>query len=125
MGMRPPRMCSKCHNTAEPGTSRCAVHKGSDSDRNRVRNPLRHLYWRKLWRVDTRREVLFRDPICTHIENGARCPRLATDIDHVIDAVVWVLTMGRDFFDMENLRGLCHSHHSKRTAREQGFAVPQ
>jgi hypothetical protein len=33
--------------------------------------------------------------------------------------------MGNDFFDLGNLRGLCHEHHSKRTARDQGFASGQ
>lgn len=120
MGMRPARMCKRCHNTAEQGSNTCAAHKGTD-DKNRVRNPLRHLYWRKLWRVITRSAVLARDPFCTYIENGARCMRLATDIDHVIDAVQWV-ALGNDFFNVDNLRGLCHAHHSKRTAHDQGFA---
>ena len=119
MGMRAKRSCTRCYATAEAGSNLCAKHKAAPD--NRRRSPLRKLYWTKLWRVVIRGEVLLRDPICAHTENGARCPRLATDIDHIIDAEVWVAA-GRDFYDMDNLRGLCHSHHSQRTARDQGFA---
>ena len=126
MGMRPPRMCKRCHNTALPGTSLCTKHAAQPEQRQR--GALRKLYWRKLWRVTMRNIVLTRDAQCTHIENGTRCPRLATDIDHVIEAEQWVAQHGGEemsFFDANNLRGLCHSHHSKRTALEQGFARPQ
>ena len=43
------------------------------------------------------------------------CNRLATDIDH-IDGTG---RMGARAYDPTNLRGYCHSHHSKRTARDQ------
>jgi hypothetical protein len=119
MGMLPKRMCGRCHKTAEPGSPpRCALHKVEPI---RQRNDLRPLYKCKKW-YQTRAHVLARDPICTW--DAVSCMALSTDCDHVIDAALWVAA-GNDFYDMDNLRGLCHTHHSRRTARDQGFAIPQ
>jgi hypothetical protein len=115
MGMRASRMCKRCYATAVPGTALCEQHTAQPETRKR--SELRPLYCCKLWRVTTRNAVLARDPICAWIDNGERCPRLATDIDHIIDAHEWV-AQGRYFYDMDNLRGLCHGHHSRRTARD-------
>jgi hypothetical protein len=123
MGMRAARMCKKCFNTAVPGTSLCPKHSNADKERDaayKSDNPLRPLYWTKRWKV-VRRHVIARDPICTHEENGARCPRLSTDAHHVIPAQKFVNDRG-DFFDMSNLAGLCKEHHSRETAKEVGFA---
>jgi 5-methylcytosine-specific restriction endonuclease McrA len=69
-----------------------------------------------------RNEVLARDPQCTYVdEQGVRCPVLATDIHHVIDAVEWI-AMGNDFHDPTNLAGLCHAHHSSETAKRNAAA---
>ncbi len=118
MGMRPPRMCKRCHATALPGTALCAKHTAAPEIRKR--NELRPLYCCKKWRI-TRMHVIARDAQCQRIENGIQCPRLSTDCHHVIEAEQW-LAQGGDFYDMDNLEGLCHSHHSQHTAREQGFA---
>jgi 5-methylcytosine-specific restriction endonuclease McrA len=120
VGMRAARMCSKCYATALPGQSQCERHAATPSPVRR-RNELRPLYKCKRWRI-TRLQVLARDPICKWVENNTQCTRLATDVDHVVDAVEWV-AQGHDFYDQDNLRGLCHGHHSQRTARDQGFAV--
>ncbi len=112
MGMRPARMCKRCHNTAEQGTNTCPAHKVEPI---RQRNELRPLYKCKKW-FQTRAHVLARDPICMWPPGD--CMALSTDCDHVEDAVLWV-AQGGDFYDMDNLRGLCHSHHSQRTARER------
>lgn len=119
MGMRAARMCKRCYALALPGTPLCEKHTAAPEIRKR--SELRPLYCCKLWRVTTRNAVLARDPICAWVTDGVRCVRLATDIDHTIDAQQWVAS-GRDFYDEENLRGLCHAHHSQRTARDQGFA---
>lgn len=120
MPIRASRQCTRCYNTAELGSNLCSKHITTAPEK-RQRSELRKLYWRKLWRVHTRNAVLSRDAQCTHLTNGTRCMRLATDIDHIIDAETWVAA-GNDFFDIDNLHGLCHAHHSSRTAREQGFA---
>jgi hypothetical protein len=67
------------------------------------------------WRA-LRTEFLAANPLCS--EDGCRLP--ATDVDH-IRAV-------RDRPDLRliwsNLRSFCHVHHSRHTARTQGFARP-
>jgi hypothetical protein len=55
--------------------------------------------------------VLARDPLCTFKVNGSRCPRLATDVHHKVDAEEW-MALGNDFYDLDNLEGLCHAHHT-------------
>lgn len=40
----------------------------------------------------------------------------ATDVDHITR-----IEEGGDPWDETNLQGLCHSHHSQKTARETGF----
>ena len=119
MGMLPLRMCSRCHATAEPGSSQCAKHKAAPDTRQR--NELRPKYKCKAWRL-ARLHVLTLDPQCTIVENGTRCPRLATDVHHRVPAELW-MARGEDFYDLSNLFSLCHEHHSSHTAREQGFAV--
>jgi integrase len=123
MGMRARRMCKKCYQNAEPGTSLCVKHTNADKIRDRgykTANPLRPFYWTQRWKV-IRRLVLARDPQCTHMEHGVRCVQLSTDVHHVIDAQTWV-AQGGDFYDTDNLAGLCRPHHSRETAKDVGFA---
>jgi len=65
--------------------------------------------WRKL-----RAQFLKHNPTC----NVRGCYEPATDVDHI--------TSVRDRPDLRlqwwNLRSLCHAHHSRRTALDQGFA---
>ena len=60
---------------------------------------------------------LKRYPLCSQ----PGCYRVATDVDHLLSV--------RQHPDLRltwsNLRSFCHSHHSARTAREQGFARPR
>jgi len=119
MPQRAQRMCSKCYAQALPGSPRCAAH--AQREPNRKRNDLRPLYKCKRWRV-TRMHVLARDVQCTHKENGKQCVQLSTDVHHVVEAEQWV-AQGGDFYDQDNLAGLCHPHHSGITARTQGFAA--
>jgi 5-methylcytosine-specific restriction enzyme A len=62
---------------------------------------------------------LQRHPRCIGVF-GRACGAPATDVDHVLSV--------RDRPDLrlqwENLRPLCKSCHSRRTAKEQGFANP-
>jgi 5-methylcytosine-specific restriction protein A len=62
--------------------------------------------WRKL-----RAFILQRDPFCRD-ESG--CTRRSTDVDHIIARRAG----GSD--EPSNLRGLCHRHHSSKTARVDG-----
>lgn len=56
---------------------------------------------------------LYLHPYC---EDESGCLERATDVDH-IDGLG---PKGPNGYDHANLRALCHSHHSKRTARDQG-----
>jgi hypothetical protein len=117
MGQRAQRMCSKCYQTALPGSPLCAKHKAAPDTRQR--SPLKRLYDRKLWRVYTKQAVMMRDAQCTEVVNGTRCPLLATDIHHVVDAIEWVAQHDgdeRSFYDLDNLAGLCHAHHARHTS---------
>jgi hypothetical protein len=67
------------------------------------------------WRPHTRNAVLFADPLCVFVlADGTRCPRLATDVHHKVDATIWIAA-GNDFYDLSNLEGLCKTHHSHYT----------
>lgn len=123
MPQRPARMCSKCYSTAEIGSSLCTKHKAEPDTRQR--STLKKLYDRKLWRVFTKQSVMARDPQCTEIVNGVRCMQLATDAHHIIDAQEWV-ALGNDFYDLDNLAGLCHAHHARHTSwRRHGRELGQ
>ena len=69
--------------------------------------------WRKL-----RIEFLRAYPVC---QDEMGCVAKATDVDH-IDGLGPNGPRGHDW---TNLRALCHSHHSKRTAKDQpgGFSI--
>jgi 5-methylcytosine-specific restriction protein A len=62
--------------------------------------------WRKL-----RALILKRDPFC---RDPSGCTSPSTDVDHIIPRRAG----GSD--DPSNLRGLCHRHHSSKTARLDG-----
>jgi 5-methylcytosine-specific restriction endonuclease McrA len=111
-------MCSKCHGTAVAGTRFCLNHQNAVAAADRQRKDadgLRKLYNCKLWRVIVRGSVLSRDAQCAQEDSGMRCPRLATEVDHIVEAVTWV-AQGHDFYDEDNLRGLCKAHHNRRKA---------
>ena len=63
-----------------------------------------------------RARVLRRDQgQCTHPDDfGARCPELATDVDHI--------RPGDDHSD-GNLRALCSWHHKAKSSSEGGAAL--
>lgn len=60
-----------------------------------------HRRWRAM--------ILARDVLCV----APKCKRPATQADHIIP-----LSMGGTWA-LENGQGLCHHHHSSKTAREQ------
>ena len=61
--------------------------------------------WRKL-----REMILENQPICQH----PGCEAQAKEVDHIVP-----LARGGDNSEA-NLQGLCHSHHSMKTATEDG-----
>lgn len=67
--------------------------------------------WRK-----ARLVFLSENPLCVHcLDNGHETP--AVEVDHIKSAA----DHPELFFEHANLRALCTSCHSRRTAREQGF----
>lgn len=66
--------------------------------------------WKRL-----RAEVLARDQHrCVWTDQGARCPRVATDVDHIGDPAD---------HSPGNLRALCGPHHRARTGQQAGQAA--
>jgi hypothetical protein len=112
MGMLPKRMCGRCLKTALPGPGppRCAMHQATPASPGSSSRDRR--YQLAQWRIHTRRVVLGRDALCAFIVNGRRCVRLGTQIHHIIDVITWT-AQGHDFFDVENLCGLCAEHHDQ------------
>jgi 5-methylcytosine-specific restriction protein A len=63
-----------------------------------------------------RKLVLHRQPLC----QWPGCTQLATDVDHIIPKAAG----GQD--TLENCQGLCHSHHSLKTVKQDGgFGRPK
>jgi hypothetical protein len=120
MPQRPARFCGKCHRTAEPGSPpRCAMHRAMPDSRHGDRGPLEKFYNCARWRPHTRRAILSRDPMCQNTINGSPCLRLSTDVHHKVDAEEWVAA-GNDFYDQDNLQGLCHTCHTAIRRGQRG-----
>ena len=99
----------------------CDRHADTDAVRAkameaaRSRDPYRRLYNRKAW-TQTRRIVLQRDIVCQICRLAP-----ATEVDHKINGREWV-AMGKAWADQDNLQGLCHECHSRKTIEETGLA---
>lgn len=118
----------------EPGCSRrttsryCEQHAGKKNlrailDKARANDPHRSLYHTKRWK-DVRAAVLRREPLCRECAKDWR-PKLATQVDHVVNARQWIAQHSGDenaFFDETNLQPLCGYCHNRKTAIEVGWA---
>lgn len=85
--------------------SRCPAHQPKDRRPTRTQRGY-DAHWQR-----TRARYLAAHPHC----ETAGCPRLATDVDHIDGQG----PRGPHGHDPDNLRALCHQHHSQRTARDQ------
>lgn len=113
MPRRPTGVCSTpgCPLTPEPGRERCPGHDARyrasvDSSRPSSRERGYDSRWEQ-----TRAAYLEWQPTCERTD----CDEPATDVDH-IDGLGPLGPRGHDF---DNLRALCHPHHSQRTAHDQ------
>ena len=88
---------------SELGEPRCAEHRLKAFANAPDRPGLHTSAWRKL---SKRRRELY--PLC----EIAGCYRRSTSVDHIVRPA----DGGTD--DWENLRALCHEHHSAKTVRE-------
>ena len=114
-----------CPNERAPGSAQCLDHRRA-LERDRGTSAERG-YNSKRW-LSTKRTVKRRDPFCTctepncHNENpdGGGCMQVSTDVDHHPEGRKELLARGvKDPDDPKFCRGLCHSCHSRKTARER------
>lgn len=118
MPYKPARPCRHegCPNLVRGPDAYCEEHKqeGRTYDRGRGSAAKRGYgaRWRKLRGMVLAAQPLCADPFGIHAAAGEVVA--ATDVDHIIPRQQG----GRDVFD--NLQGLCHSCHSKKTATQDG-----
>ena len=90
----------------------CPTHQPKRAGRSEEAKAWRWMYGTGKWEA-LRSAQLLREPFCRACgRRGVR--EYATDVDHIRDHKGdWTL-----FTDLENLESLCHSCHSRKTARE-------
>ncbi|ADL50540.1 HNH endonuclease [Clostridium cellulovorans] len=93
----------------------CEEHqKQVDTEYNKTSRPFKHLYntsrWKKL-----RLQFLQEQPLCVECKSKGVI-KAATDLDHI------QAHKGDEelFWNINNLQALCHSCHSRKTARDDG-----
>jgi 5-methylcytosine-specific restriction endonuclease McrA len=116
--MRVPRICGCGYRIAHGERCPCERQRAAtakarhDATRPSARDRGYDAAWERV-----RKDFLARHPMCC----SPGCAEKATDVDHIVSV--------RERPDLRlswsNLRPMCHRHHSRRTAREQGFARPQ
>jgi 5-methylcytosine-specific restriction protein A len=115
MPIRAKRPCKyqPCPNLVDSGY--CDLHEAKVADRRRQEqndDAFRPFYKSKRWET-TRLVVLHRDLICQECKKTA-----AKVVHHVVDARIWV-GRGNDFYDEENLQGLCEPCHNAISRERQ------
>lgn len=114
MALKPLRPCAHpgcCEVTRETW---CPKHKPQRKDRRSAESAdWQRWYKLPIFAKHLRPQQLLREPFCRECAKfGLRIP--ATDVDHIVPhRGDWAL-----FTDPENLQSLCHSCHSRKTARE-------
>lgn len=113
MAMKPLRPCRHPGCGALVPSGYCAAHQPPKEGRRSAEAQA----WRWMYGTDEwerlRGDQLLREPFCRECaRRGIRTP--ATDVDHIRDHKGdWAV-----FTDPGNLESLCHSCHSRKTARE-------
>lgn len=114
MPMKPLRPCRKpgCRELVSGGY--CEKYQPRrDNDRSEAARSWHRLYSTPEWKDDLRPTQLIRQPFCEECAKRGFRVR-ATDVDHIVDHKGdWKI-----FTDHSNLRSLCHSCHSRKTARD-------
>lgn len=113
MALKPLRPCRRPGCGALTREGYCPAHKPKPAPRSRESAAWRRWYSLKIWTDDLRPGQILREPFCRECaRRGIRTK--ATDVDHIRDHKGdWGL-----FTDRGNLQSLCHSCHSRKTARE-------
>ena len=113
MAMKPLRPCLHPGCGVLVSGGHCAAHQPRSKDqRSAEAQAWRWMYGTDVWKR-LREDQLLQEPFCRECaRRGVR--RYATDVDHIRDHKGdWAL-----FTDPGNLESLCHSCHSRKTARE-------
>lgn len=114
MAMKPLRPCRHpgCHELVSGGY--CQQHQPKRRDnRSEESRTWRWMYSTDEWTQDLRPTQLLLEPFCQECAKRGLRVR-ATDVDHIEDHKGdWA-----KFCDRGNLRSLCHSCHSRKTARD-------
>lgn len=113
MAMKPLRPCRHPGCGVLVSGGYCAAHQPPKKDRRSVEaQAWRWMYGTDVWER-LRGDQLLAEPFCRECgRRGVR--RYATDVDHIRDHKGdWAL-----FTDPGNLESLCHSCHSRKTARD-------
>jgi len=114
VAMKPLRPCRHSGCSALVSDGYCEKHRPKrTNDRSEEAQGWRWMYGTDLWKYILRPEQLLDEPLCRECaKRGVRT--WATDVDHIVDHKgSWAL-----FSDPGNLESLCHSCHSRKTARE-------
>jgi 5-methylcytosine-specific restriction protein A len=113
MPRKPPSPCTVPGCSAVVERGRCAEHR---RQRDRARGtPTERGYGARWQRTSAR--YLRRHPWCA----WPGCTAPATQTDHVVRRRVLVAQGVTNPDSDEHLQGLCHPHHSEKTARETGL----
>ena len=113
MAMKPLRPCLHPGCGVLVSGGHCAAHQPRSKDqRSAEAQAWRWMYGTDVWKR-LREDQLLQEPFCRECaRRGVR--RYATDVDHIRDHKGdWAV-----FTDPGNLESLCHSCHSRKTARE-------
>ena len=114
MPTKPLRPCRKpgCFELVRDGYCEKHTPKRS-SDRSEAAREWHKLYLLPVWIYDLRPTQLLQHPFCEECSKQGKRVR-ATDVDHRIDHKGDMAL----FTDRNNLRSLCHSCHSRKTAKD-------
>lgn len=113
MALKPLRPCRYPGCCVLVSDGYCDAHQPRGDRRSAEAQSWRWMYRTDEWRLDLRPMQLLREPFCRECAKYGRRVR-ATDVDHVVDHKGdW-----SKFCDRSNLESLCHSCHSRKTARE-------
>ena len=114
MPTKPMRPCRKpgCFELTDSGY--CEAHMPKrNGPRSEAAKGWHKLYSLPVWTEDLRPTQLLQQPFCEECAKQGKRVR-ATDVDHRVDHKGDM----RIFTDRGNLRSLCHSCHSRKTAKD-------
>lgn len=120
MTMRPLRPCiyPGCRAYASAGGCYCDAHQARMNEQRAARNKMRptstQMGYNSRW-AQARKAFITAHPLCAEcLKKGKYTP--ATDVDHIVPHKGNKIL----FWNRNNWQSLCHSCHSRKTAKEDG-----